>query len=59
MTIGDRALIGAGSTITQNVGEDDLVVARGDAKTLKGGAIKLREKYKSLKAYARRKLMQW
>jgi len=43
-------LIGAGSTITQNVGEDDLVVARGDAKTLKGGAIKLREKYKSLKA---------
>jgi len=50
VTIGDRALIGAGSTITQNVGEDDLVVARGDAKTLKGGATKLREKYKSLKA---------
>jgi len=50
VTIGDRALIGAGSTITQNIGEDDLVIARGEAKTMKGGAIKLREKYKSLKA---------
>ena len=36
--IGDGAYIGAGSTLTQNVGADDLVVARGKQTNLKGKA---------------------
>ena len=50
VSIGDRALVGAGSTITRDVAEDDLVTVRGEAKTLSGGAIKLRKKYQSKKA---------
>ena len=49
VSIGDRALIGAGSTITRNVADDDLVTVRGETKTLSGGAVKMRQKYQSKK----------
>jgi bifunctional UDP-N-acetylglucosamine pyrophosphorylase/glucosamine-1-phosphate N-acetyltransferase len=42
VTIGDGALIGAGSTITEDVPKDDLVVTRGDRKDVEGGAERFR-----------------
>ena len=44
VTIGDRAIIGAGSTITRDVGDDDLALARGEMKTVTGGATRLRQR---------------
>jgi len=42
VTVGDGAIIGAGSTITQNVGADALAVARGEQTTHQGGAARFR-----------------
>ncbi len=39
--IGDRSLIGAGSTITRDVPADSLAVSRAEQKTVEGGAAKL------------------
>ena len=50
ITIGDRALVGAGSTVSRNVADDELVIVRGDVKSMKDGAIKMRNKFKSSKA---------
>jgi bifunctional UDP-N-acetylglucosamine pyrophosphorylase/glucosamine-1-phosphate N-acetyltransferase len=44
--IGNSAMIAAGSTITTNVAEDDLVVARGTMKTIKNGAANYRKREK-------------
>ena len=49
VSIGDRALVGAGSTITRDVEDDALVIVRGEAKTLSGGATRLRQKYQETK----------
>ena len=49
VSIGDRALVGAGSTITRDVEDDALVIVRGEAKTLSDGATRLRQKYQKTK----------
>ena len=49
VSIGDRALVGAGSTITRDVEDDALVIVRGETKTLSGGATRLRQKYQKTK----------
>lgn len=46
VTIGDNAMVGAGSTVTTDVATDDLFVARGTGKTLTHGAKKFRAKSK-------------
>ena len=52
VSIGDRAIVGAGSTITRDVADDDLVINRGETKTLKDGATRLRTKYQARKSKA-------
>ena len=49
VSIGDRALVGAGSTITRDVDDDALTIVRGETKTLSGGATRLRQKYQKTK----------
>ena len=49
VSIGDRALVGAGSTITRDVEDDALVIVRGAAKTLSDGATRRRQKYQKTK----------
>ena len=49
VSIGDRALVGAGSTITRDVEDDALVIVRSEAKTLSDGATRLRQKYQKTK----------
>jgi bifunctional UDP-N-acetylglucosamine pyrophosphorylase/glucosamine-1-phosphate N-acetyltransferase len=49
VTVGDRAIIGAGSTITQDVPADALSVARGRQRDLTGGAIRVRERNRHAK----------
>ncbi|WPZ33948.1 bifunctional UDP-N-acetylglucosamine diphosphorylase/glucosamine-1-phosphate N-acetyltransferase GlmU [Thalassobaculum sp. OXR-137] len=44
VTVGDGAVIGAGSTVTRNVAGDDLVVVRGETKTIPGGGERLRQR---------------
>jgi bifunctional UDP-N-acetylglucosamine pyrophosphorylase/glucosamine-1-phosphate N-acetyltransferase len=44
VSIGKGAIVGAGSTITRDVAEDALAVARGDQQTLAGGATRFRAK---------------
>lgn len=44
LTIGDEAIIGAGSVVTQNVAESTLVIARSKQTNLEKGAHKFREK---------------
>ena len=48
--VGDGALVGAGSVITQDVPADALVVARGSEKTVPGWAKKFRERRAAEKA---------
>ena len=42
--VGDGAIIGAGSTVTKEVAGDDLVVVRGETKTIPGGGERLRQR---------------
>lgn len=42
VTIGKGAIVGAGSTITRDVDEDALAVARGDQQAIAGGAVRFR-----------------
>jgi bifunctional UDP-N-acetylglucosamine pyrophosphorylase / glucosamine-1-phosphate N-acetyltransferase len=44
VSIGDGAIVGAGSTVTQSVEADALVVVRGQAKLIPGGAARFRSK---------------
>ncbi|MDF1793518.1 MAG: bifunctional UDP-N-acetylglucosamine diphosphorylase/glucosamine-1-phosphate N-acetyltransferase GlmU [Thalassobaculaceae bacterium] len=44
VTVGDGAIVGAGSTVTRDVGADDLVVVRGETKTVPGGGERLRQR---------------
>jgi len=44
VTVGDGAVVGAGSTVTRNVGADDLVVVRGETKAVPGGGERLRQR---------------
>jgi bifunctional UDP-N-acetylglucosamine pyrophosphorylase/glucosamine-1-phosphate N-acetyltransferase len=44
VTIGKGAIVGAGSTITRDVDEDALAVARGDQQTFASGAARFRAK---------------
>ncbi len=47
--IGDRSLIGAGSTITRDVPEDSLALSRPEQKIIHDGAKKIRERLKKEK----------
>ena len=49
VSVGDRAMIGAGSTITRDIADDDLGLTRGEMKSIKGGATKLRARNEKLK----------
>ncbi len=44
LAIGKRAIIGGGSTIAKNIGDDDLSIGRSEQKTITGGAVRLRRK---------------
>ena len=44
VSIGDRAVVGAGSVVTEDVEDDALVVGRADQKTLKGAAKRWRSR---------------
>jgi bifunctional UDP-N-acetylglucosamine pyrophosphorylase/glucosamine-1-phosphate N-acetyltransferase len=46
VTVGDGALVAAGSVVTKNVAKDALVVARGEQRTFKGAAKQYRAKKK-------------
>ncbi|MBT5799462.1 MAG: bifunctional UDP-N-acetylglucosamine diphosphorylase/glucosamine-1-phosphate N-acetyltransferase GlmU, partial [Alphaproteobacteria bacterium] len=45
--IGEQSIIGAGSTITQDVPDNALSVSRSDQRTIKQGATKFRSKKKA------------
>ena len=45
VSIGDRAIVGAGSVVTEDVEDDALVVARADQKSLPGGAPRWRKRH--------------
>ena len=47
--IGDRSLIGAGSTITRDVPDDDMALSRSEQKNIKEGAKKIRERMRKKK----------
>ncbi len=44
VSIGDRAIVGAGSVVTEDVEDDALVLGRADQKTLKGAAKRWRSR---------------
>ena len=52
VTIGDGAIVGAGSVITSNVDADELAVARGAQRGIKGWAARFRERQKAKKGTA-------
>ena len=45
VSIGDRAIVGAGSVVTEDVEDDALVVTRADQKSLLGGAPRWRKRH--------------
>ena len=47
--VGARAIVGAGSTITRNVPEDSIAVARGEQRTRQGQAAALRDRLRKRK----------
>ena len=49
VSIGDGAIVGAGSVVTKNVAADELAVARGEQRGLKGWAGRFRERQKRKK----------
>jgi bifunctional UDP-N-acetylglucosamine pyrophosphorylase / glucosamine-1-phosphate N-acetyltransferase len=52
VSIGDGALVAAGSTITEDVPADALAVARGDQQNLEGAAARYRERQRARKRKA-------
>ena len=52
VTIGDGAIVGAGSVITSNVAADELAIARGDQRGLKGWAARFRARQQAKKKSA-------
>jgi bifunctional UDP-N-acetylglucosamine pyrophosphorylase/glucosamine-1-phosphate N-acetyltransferase len=50
VTVGEGAIVGAGSTITRDVAADAVVVARGEQKESAGAAPRLRESRRARKA---------
>ncbi len=52
VTIGDGAIVGAGSVITKDIDADELAVARGEQRGMKGWASRFRERQKSMKGKA-------
>lgn len=49
VTVGNGAIVGAGSTITRDVGENDIVTTRAEQKSLSGAAERFRERKQSEK----------
>jgi bifunctional UDP-N-acetylglucosamine pyrophosphorylase/glucosamine-1-phosphate N-acetyltransferase len=52
ITIGDGAIVGAGSVITKDIAADELAVARGEQRGMKGWASRFRERQKAKKGKA-------
>ena len=52
VAIGDGAIVGAGSVITKDVAADELAVARGEQRGIKGWASRFRARQKAMKGTA-------
>ena len=52
VTIGDGAIVGAGSVVTKDIEADELAVARGEQRGMKGWASRFRERQKAKKGKA-------